>query len=79
MTALLQNPNATLPTLVADGKAYKNTKEVVHNLIAHAPKKGVAPATAFTDKVHEDNIDPNAPLLLAVRTCVVSDLSPGRC
>ncbi|OSD03506.1 hypothetical protein PYCCODRAFT_1434403 [Trametes coccinea BRFM310] len=59
------NPNATLPTLVADGKAYTNTKDVVRYLIEHAPKKDVAPGTAFIDKIHEDSIDPNAPLLLA--------------
>ncbi|KAI0651780.1 hypothetical protein C8Q79DRAFT_57617 [Trametes meyenii] len=59
------NPQATLPTLVADGKSYTNTKEVVHYLIEHAPNKGSAAGTAFIDKIHEDSIDPNAPLLLA--------------
>ncbi|RDX55940.1 hypothetical protein OH76DRAFT_1414459 [Lentinus brumalis] len=58
------NPHATLPTLVADGKTYTNTKDVISYLIAHAPKK-VTKGTAFIDKVHEDKIDPNAPLLLA--------------
>ncbi|KAI0361707.1 hypothetical protein OH77DRAFT_1417974 [Trametes cingulata] len=59
------NPHGTLPTLVADGKAYTNTKDVVHYLIEHAPKKGVTPGTAFIDTIHEEKLDPNAPLLLA--------------
>ncbi|KAI0724477.1 hypothetical protein C8T65DRAFT_626617 [Cerioporus squamosus] len=58
------NPHATLPTLVADGKAYTNTKDVISYLVAHAPKK-VTKGTAFIDKVHEDKLDPNAPMLLA--------------
>ncbi|KAI8995559.1 hypothetical protein BD414DRAFT_245103 [Trametes punicea] len=58
------NPHATLPTLVADGKAYTNTKDVVRYLVEHAPKQGVARGTHFIDKVHEDSLDPNAPLLL---------------
>lgn len=61
-----QNPNATLPTLVADGKAYVSTKEVVEYLVAHAPKQA-AKGTAFIDKIHEDKYDPNAPLLVPVR------------
>ncbi|KAI0374241.1 hypothetical protein BV20DRAFT_961349 [Pilatotrama ljubarskyi] len=59
------NPHATLPTLVADGEAYTSTKDVVHYLIEHAPKKGVAPGTAFIETIHEERLDPNAPLLLA--------------
>ncbi|RPD63006.1 hypothetical protein L227DRAFT_599271 [Lentinus tigrinus ALCF2SS1-6] len=58
------NPHATLPTLVANGKTYTNTKDVISYLVEHAPKK-VAKGTAFIDKVHEDKVDPNAPLLLA--------------
>ncbi|KAH9857842.1 hypothetical protein C2E23DRAFT_864881 [Lenzites betulinus] len=58
------NPHGTLPTLVVDGKAYTNTKDVVHYLVAHAPKKA-APGTALIDTVHEDRFDPNLPLLLA--------------
>ncbi len=43
---------------------------MISYLIAHAPKK-VTKGTAFIDKVHEDKIDPNAPLLLAVRKTTV--------
>ena len=63
---LEQNPNATLPTLVADGKSYTSTKDVISYLVETAPKK-VAKGTAFIDKVHDDHYDPNSPLLLAVR------------
>ncbi|KAI0778110.1 hypothetical protein BD413DRAFT_99681 [Trametes elegans] len=59
------NPHGTLPTIVADGKAYTSTKDVVRYVIEHAPKQGVAPGTAFIDTIHEDKLDPNAPLLLA--------------
>ncbi|CAL1695989.1 unnamed protein product [Somion occarium] len=60
------NPHATLPTLTADGKSYINTDEVTHYLVEHAPKK-VAPRTrSFIDRIHEDALDPNFPML-AVR------------
>ena len=49
-----------------DGKSYTTTKDVISYLNDNAPKK-VAKATAFTDKVHEEKIDPNAPFVLAVR------------
>jgi len=58
------NPNATLPTLVADGKVYTSTAEVTDYLVKHAPKK-VAPGTAVITTLHEDKFDPNFPLLLA--------------
>ncbi|GBE78261.1 hypothetical protein SCP_0111440 [Sparassis crispa] len=58
------NPNATLPTLVADGRSYTTTGQVTKYLVNHAPKR-VTPGTAFIDKIHEDKYDPNFPLLLA--------------
>ncbi|KAI0639331.1 hypothetical protein C8Q77DRAFT_53853 [Trametes polyzona] len=58
------NPHATLPTLVADGKSYTNTKDVVHHIVEHAPKKA-APGTAIIDTIHAGRIDPNAPLFFA--------------
>lgn len=60
-----QNPNATLPTLVVDGKSYVSTAEVIDYLVKNAPKK-VAPGTSFITKIHEDSLDPNFPLLLTV-------------
>ena len=63
-----QNPNATLPTFVADGKAYTSTADVTRYLVQNAPKK-VAPGTpAFIDRIHEDALDPNFILLSTVRT-----------
>lgn len=61
-----QNPNATLPTLVVDGKPYVNTTEVTRYLIEHAPKKVAPGSTAFIDRIHEDPLDPNFILLTAV-------------
>ncbi|KAL1952024.1 hypothetical protein VTO73DRAFT_1173 [Trametes versicolor] len=58
------NPNGTLPTLEADGKTFTNTKDVVHYLVEHAPKK-VATGTAIIDTIHEDRLDPNLPIFLA--------------
>ncbi|KAJ3476570.1 hypothetical protein NLI96_g11066 [Meripilus lineatus] len=59
------NPNATLPTLVVDGKPYVNTTEVTRYLIEHAPKKVAPGSTAFIDRIHEDPLDPNFILLTA--------------
>ncbi|KAI0757069.1 hypothetical protein C8Q80DRAFT_1215807 [Daedaleopsis nitida] len=61
---LKTNPHETLPTLVADEKAYTSTKDVISYLGEHASKK-VAKGTAFIDKVHEEKYDPNLPMLLA--------------
>ncbi|KAH9944447.1 uncharacterized protein BXZ73DRAFT_87343 [Epithele typhae] len=58
------NPNGTLPTLVADGKAYTSTKQVIKYLIEHAPRKA-AKGTALRDTLQEAQLDPNAPMLLA--------------
>ena len=64
---LLQNPHATLPTLVADGKVYKSTVEVVNYLLDNAPKPaGKASGTDLIEQVHRDDIDPNFALLLSV-------------
>ncbi|KAI0263277.1 hypothetical protein BC834DRAFT_997855 [Gloeopeniophorella convolvens] len=52
------NPNATLPTLTHQGKAYTNTIDVVNHIASLSSKK-VAPATAITVEVHEDKLDPN--------------------
>ncbi|KAI0047629.1 hypothetical protein FA95DRAFT_1558961 [Auriscalpium vulgare] len=52
------NPNATLPTLTADGKAYTNTTDVVDFLVKKSSVK-VATRTAITTAVHEDPVDPN--------------------
>ncbi|TCD63994.1 hypothetical protein EIP91_004696 [Steccherinum ochraceum] len=59
------NPNATLPTLVADGKSYTNTADVTRYLIDHAPKKVALGKPALITRVHEDSIDPNFPLFAA--------------
>jgi len=56
------NPNGTLPSLVADGKAYTSTDEVIKYLVANAPKK-VTPGTSFITRIHGDDLDPNFPLL----------------
>ncbi|KAA1475923.1 hypothetical protein DENSPDRAFT_883926 [Dentipellis sp. KUC8613] len=58
------NPNATLPTLAADGKSYKNTIEVVDYLASISSVKA-APRTAITDEVHEDAYDPNLAFVIA--------------
>ncbi|KAF4572745.1 GST N-terminal domain-containing protein [Pleurotus pulmonarius] len=59
------NPNATLPTLEADGKAYTSTTEVTAYLVQNAPKKVKAGNADFIKEIHEDSIDPNFALLLA--------------
>ncbi|KAG7098497.1 hypothetical protein E1B28_000441 [Marasmius oreades] len=58
------NPNATLPTLEADGKAYNTTQDVVAHLIKLSGKN-VKGGSSFIQKIHEDQIDPNFSLLLA--------------
>ncbi|KAI0263273.1 hypothetical protein BC834DRAFT_326378 [Gloeopeniophorella convolvens] len=52
------NPNATIPSLTHQGKAYTNTIDVVNHIASLSTKK-VAPASAITVEVHEDKIDPN--------------------
>lgn len=63
---MTQNPNATLPTLEADGKAYTSTTDVTAYLVQNAPKKVKAGNADFIKEIHEDSIDPNFALLLAV-------------
>ncbi|KAI0082077.1 hypothetical protein K474DRAFT_1655412 [Panus rudis PR-1116 ss-1] len=57
------NPNATLPTLTAEGKAYTTTYDVTRYLVEHAPKKVTPGTKSFIDRIHEDSLDPNFPLL----------------
>jgi len=60
------NPNATLPTLTADGKTYASTIDVTKYLIDHAPKPASKPSgTNLVVRIHEADIDPNFALLLA--------------
>ncbi|KAJ7071309.1 hypothetical protein C8F01DRAFT_1206869 [Mycena amicta] len=59
-----RNPNATLPTLEADGKIYTTTAQVVAALVKDAPTK-VKAGTAIIDKIHEDKYDPNFAMLLS--------------
>uniref|UniRef100_A0A0W0GBG9 GST N-terminal domain-containing protein n=1 Tax=Moniliophthora roreri TaxID=221103 RepID=A0A0W0GBG9_MONRR len=58
------NPNATLPTLEADGKAYTTTKDVVAYLVENASRP-VKRGTSLIDIIHEDRLDPNLALLLS--------------
>ncbi|EEB95385.1 hypothetical protein MPER_05655 [Moniliophthora perniciosa FA553] len=58
------NPNATLPTLEADGKAYTSTKDVITYLVENASRP-VKRGTSFIDVIHEDKLDPNFALLLS--------------
>jgi len=58
------NPNATLPTLQADGKVYTNTTDVVSYLVKTASVH-VKTGSSLISLVHEDKYDPNFALLLA--------------
>jgi hypothetical protein len=76
------NPNATLPTLEAEGKVYTSTSAVVSYLCKHAPNPVALKDESVIELVHEgiawlssDNVyiniakarfDPNFALLLAV-------------
>ena len=62
---MFQNPKATLPALQAEGQVFTDTESVTRWLVKNAPKK-VAPGTPFIGKLHEDQYDPNFPLLLIV-------------
>ncbi|KAH8120122.1 hypothetical protein DFH11DRAFT_1558459 [Phellopilus nigrolimitatus] len=60
------NPNATLPTLTANGTTYTNTVDVISYLIKNAPKPvGKPSGTDLVKLIHEDSIDPNFALLLS--------------
>ncbi|KAG2350565.1 hypothetical protein BDR05DRAFT_899672, partial [Suillus weaverae] len=60
------NPQGTLPTLEAGGNAYTSTAEVTSYLVAHASNRvAVAPGTDFINKIHEEQYDPNFPMLSA--------------
>nr|GAT49754.1 predicted protein [Mycena chlorophos] len=61
---LQKNPNATLPTLEADGKFYTSTAAVISHLAANAPNK-VKAGTSIVETIHDDKYDPNFALLLA--------------
>jgi len=58
------NPNATLPTLEADGKVYTNTADVVSYLVKNASVP-VKAGTSLIPLIHEDKYDPNFAFLLA--------------
>jgi len=60
------NPHATLPTLTAEEKNYTNTADVTRYLVDHAPKKVPHGNPSLINRIHEDALDPNFPLL-AVR------------
>ncbi|KAG2146560.1 uncharacterized protein EDB93DRAFT_1086050 [Suillus bovinus] len=60
------NPQGTLPTLEAGGKAYTSTAEVTSYLVAHARNRvTVAPGTDFINIIHEEQYDPNFLILSA--------------
>lgn len=60
------NPQGTLPTLEAGGKAYTSTAEVTSYLVVRASNRVVvAPGTGFIRKIHEKQYDPNFPKLSA--------------
>ncbi|KAJ4486353.1 hypothetical protein J3R30DRAFT_3655536 [Lentinula aciculospora] len=59
-----KNPNATLPTLEAEGQVYTSTAEVTSYLVKKASTK-VKPANPeFIDILHADKLDPNFALFL---------------
>ncbi|KAG2129951.1 hypothetical protein DEU56DRAFT_489271 [Suillus clintonianus] len=60
------NPQGTVPTLEAGGEAYTSTAKVTSYLVAHASNRAtVAPGTEFMSKIHQEQYDPNFPLLSA--------------
>lgn len=62
-----KNPNATLPTLNANGKVYTTTADVISYLVQNAPKSvGKSSGTGLIKRIHEDDVDPNFALLLSV-------------
>jgi len=63
----LQNPNATLPTLEANGKVYTSTADVTAHLIKHSPVP-VKAGTDFIQTIHQDSLDPNFAFMMAVST-----------
>ncbi|KAH8102593.1 hypothetical protein BXZ70DRAFT_1059164 [Cristinia sonorae] len=71
------NPNATLPALVAEGRTYTTTTDVVRYLIGHAPKKVPYGNPALISRIHEDSLDPNFPLLAARDETSLSAASSG--
>lgn len=76
LTYTPQNPNGTLPTVVApDGKAYTNTTDATHYLLSIASKKVAPGHSDLIAKIHEDKYDPNFILLTTASPSRVSDLS----
>ncbi|KAK7015877.1 hypothetical protein VNI00_019019 [Paramarasmius palmivorus] len=63
-TFIKLNPNATLPTLEANGKAYTSTKDVIAYLVENASRP-VKKGTKLIDIIHEDRLDPNFAFLLS--------------
>jgi len=59
------NPNATLPTLEAEGKVYTNTADVIKFLVQNAPNKVAKAHTDFIAEIHAEKVDPNFAMLLA--------------
>lgn len=58
------NPTGTLPAIATGDAFYTSTAEVVSYLASNATIK-VAPATALTEAVHSDELDPNFAFLSA--------------
>ncbi|KAK7463767.1 hypothetical protein VKT23_007106 [Stygiomarasmius scandens] len=61
---VMQNPNATLPTLEANGKVYTTTADVTAHLIKHSPVP-VKAGTDFIQTIHQDSLDPNFAFMMA--------------
>ncbi|TFY54805.1 hypothetical protein EVG20_g9561 [Dentipellis fragilis] len=58
------NPNATLPTISANGTQYLNTIDVTDFLVKTASVK-VTPRTDITTEIHKDQYDPNVAMVIA--------------
>lgn len=63
----MKNPNATLPTLEAEGQAYTSTAEVTSYFVKKSSTKVKAANPEFIEILHADKIDPNFALFLFVR------------
>ncbi|KAJ3933608.1 MAG: hypothetical protein NXY57DRAFT_1037494 [Lentinula lateritia] len=59
-----KNPNATLPTLEAEGQAYTSTAEVTSYFVKKSSTKVKAANPEFIEILHADKIDPNFALFL---------------
>ncbi|KAJ7627471.1 hypothetical protein FB45DRAFT_1060142, partial [Roridomyces roridus] len=60
------NPNGTLPTLVAPGRVYTNSADVISYLVQNPPAERKSATPGIIEAIHDDKYEPNLGLLVDI-------------